>query len=458
MKKFRIFIFAFLLLFISHCLLLIVHLFASRFIGKDCPCQWIYQYAGYAGTPKDMKFFDANTGVLGTDSLKIYRTTNGGNNWNIVLQRQTIFEFIKIDSTTIYARSSTSGAYGMILRTFNKGLTWDSFTVGNSWTANGISFVNKDTGWISGTSGGNSFIWRTTNGGVNFNIQYGGIGFGKIFFLNNKINGEYYGWCSNNSSLYRTTDSGINWYQITSPFVGVLNQIAMINENTGWITANGADRTYKTTDGGLTWILQQMPNIPNVYVNYINKICIINSNIIYGIGGARWFGPGKGCGIIWITTNSGLNWGFQQPDTAYITSEYHAIDFIDTLKGWAAAFSGKTVRTVNGGGQILEIRNISTSIPDKYYLYQNYPNPFNQESKIKFDVAQHTPYPLSRGELVSLKVFDILGREVSTIVNEKLNPGTYEVTWDASAFSGGVYFYRLNAGDFSETKKMLMIK
>jgi len=96
------------------------------------------------------------------------------------------------------------------------------------------------------------------------------------------------------------------------------------------------------------------------------------------------------------------------------------------------------------------ITPISNEIPKDFSLSQNYPNPFNPNSKIKFQIAK-----LSTARLV---IYDELGREVSTLVNERLNPGTYEVNFDGSNLASGIYFYRLAAGDFIETKKMLMVK
>ena len=104
------------------------------------------------------------------------------------------------------------------------------------------------------------------------------------------------------------------------------------------------------------------------------------------------------------------------------------------------------------------IKPISSELPDNYILYQNYPNPFNPGTKIKFSI----PFlPLDKGEaegVVRLTIYDNLGREVATLVNEKLSPGTYEVEWDASNYPSGVYFYKFTSGDFSQTKKMLLIK
>lgn len=104
---------------------------------------------------------------------------------------------------------------------------------------------------------------------------------------------------------------------------------------------------------------------------------------------------------------------------------------------------------VEGQG-INKINQINSNIPGKFSLFQNYPNPFNPSTKIG--------YQIQKNSFVNLKIFDALGRELETIVNEIQPAGTYEVTFNASHYPGGVYFYRLNTGDFSQTNKMLMIK
>jgi hypothetical protein len=97
------------------------------------------------------------------------------------------------------------------------------------------------------------------------------------------------------------------------------------------------------------------------------------------------------------------------------------------------------------------VNTIETKIPEKFSLYQNYPNPFNPATNIRFEIP-------GRGQFVTLKVYNILGRIVETLVNQQLTPGTYEVKWNAGKNSSGVYFYKLESGNFVETKKMLMIK
>ena len=93
-------------------------------------------------------------------------------------------------------------------------------------------------------------------------------------------------------------------------------------------------------------------------------------------------------------------------------------------------------------------------IPDRFSLDQNYPNPFNPSTTIRFGI----PSGVSTPEATTLKVFDALGREVATLVNEKLAPGTYTAKFETGGLASGVYFYRLNAGKFVETKKMLMVR
>jgi hypothetical protein len=99
---------------------------------------------------------------------------------------------------------------------------------------------------------------------------------------------------------------------------------------------------------------------------------------------------------------------------------------------------------------IVAIQNISNELPDSYSLSQNYPNPFNPVTNIKFS--------LPKSANTKLTVYDITGREVAQLVNQQLQAGTYNVDFDASHLATGAYFYRLEAGEFTEVKKMILIK
>lgn len=105
---------------------------------------------------------------------------------------------------------------------------------------------------------------------------------------------------------------------------------------------------------------------------------------------------------------------------------------------------------VYGDTAVTGINNIKSELPSSFSLHQNYPNPFNPSTKIKFD--------LPKGSLVKLMIYDVLGREVAVLVNEKLNPGSYEYEWNAINLPGGVYFYKLKSGNFTETRRMVLVK
>jgi len=109
------------------------------------------------------------------------------------------------------------------------------------------------------------------------------------------------------------------------------------------------------------------------------------------------------------------------------------------------------VKCFNGGnGTVIGITNINTTIPDKFTLSQNYPNPFNPETNIKFG--------LPKASNVKLAVYDMLGREVEVIINNKMDAGSYNATWNAMPYASGVYFYRLTADGFTDVKKMIVVK
>jgi hypothetical protein len=105
---------------------------------------------------------------------------------------------------------------------------------------------------------------------------------------------------------------------------------------------------------------------------------------------------------------------------------------------------------VYGDTTITVVHPISSEIPSKYSLSQNYPNPFNPVTIIN--------YQLPVSNQVRLVIYDILGREIAVLVNEKLSSGTYEVKWDGSNYPSGMYFYKLITAEYTETRKMVLIK
>src|SRR5208283_3788289 len=111
---------------------------------------------------------------------------------------------------------------------------------------------------------------------------------------------------------------------------------------------------------------------------------------------------------------------------------------------------GVSIINVQPPTVLSSVKNAMNALPKAYRLQQNYPNPFNPTTTISFDIPSLS--------FVSLKVFDILGREVSTIISGAMQAGSYTRQWNASAFASGVYFYRLQAGSFVQTKKLVVLK
>ena len=439
MRNLKIYSITILLLFITH---------YSLFI-TNCIAQWypLPVFPTYLET-SDVKFFDANTGVLTYYNYPGYtfgilRTTNGGLNWIYIDTNIVFYDLEKIDSNTIYAVGRGRDIIDRVLRSTNRGLTWTATAYPIDYAFHSCSFVNKDTGWVTGFDGLYK-VWRTTDGGLTLTPQSTDAGRGEVFFYNKKVNGEYTGWVNNSSTLWKTTNSGNNWFQVSCPGTD-LYQITFINEYTGWASIGNM---YKTTNGGLNWFNQPLaPGAININRN-LTKFLAIDKDTIYGAGGYRYINGNRITAAIWKTTNGGTYWGYQDIDTSFHIGYIHCIDFINSNTGYA--FEGNGLKTTNGGGQITAILTNSITVND-YQLCQNYPNPFNSTSKIKYQILKTSD--------VQIKVFDIQGREISILVNRKQTPGNYECNFDASNMTSGIYFYQLTAdGVMIATKKMIMIK
>ena len=137
-----------------------------------------------------------------------------------------------------------------------------------------------------------------------------------------------------------------------------------------------------------------------------------------------------------LTINSGLN---------YINYDFFVWVVYNKLNNGSSNLFGKSVRTLN-----TDINESVTLLPGKIFLYQNYPNPFNPVTNLEFGISDLG--------FVSLKVYDALGQEVRTLANEIRSPGNYNVEFDGSDLPSGIYFYKLEAGDFVETKRMILLK
>jgi uncharacterized delta-60 repeat protein len=204
-----------------------------------------------------------------------------------------------------------------------------------------------------------------------------------------------------------------------------------------------------SSNGLLAW--EKTYNGPANRDDKANSIALDDLGNVYVTGGIDMNSQQRSFGTVKYNSS-----GIQQWVQRYAVSPVYNVPVFIKTSGleniYIAGSSSENFVTIKYS-QLVGIQPISTEIPNQYSLSQNYPNPFNPSTKIKFAI------PVGNDRDRSLiKIYDALGREISTLVNEELNPGTYEVDWNAANYPSGVYYYKLVSGDFRETKKMILIK
>ena len=359
------------------------------------------------------------------------------------------------------------GYSGKILHTNNGGVNWqfqNSGTEINLWS---VHFVNSNVGWITGDGG---LVMKTTNGGLDWSKkQVFPNHLFSVFFINSNN-----GFAVCNGSILKTTDGGDNWQTKGTGSNGLFS-VYFITDNNGWVV--GDETILRTINSGIDWSSQSLVN------GGLKSVFFINNEI-------GWIaGTMESSAVVFKTTNSGANWNLQFSVRDYPNSfyQFNSIYFTDVNNGWVVGNTGKLYHTIDGGNNwITEVINESSHLtsvffindhygwistmggkifsfdsrtsvesdffikPTRILLEQNYPNPFNPTTKIKFGLPENA--------MTKLTIYDALGREVSILVNRELDAGYHEVNFDASNFTSGIYFYRLLAGDFYQTKKLILLK
>ncbi|MDD5363689.1 MAG: T9SS type A sorting domain-containing protein, partial [Ignavibacteria bacterium] len=318
-----------------------------------------------------------------------------------------------------------------------------------------MSFVNKDTCLLADDEPLIGGLFRSTDGCQTWQNLFYQFNYNpdRIYMINKNLG---FMSCDIKYSA-RTTNGGMNW-QIT-PDDSAFRYIAFADSLNGWKTYVNVE---KTTDGGLSWSYQQLPNIPGASYNekVITDIAVINKDTVFAAGGAFRPNPQSQykC-LVYKSTNGGLNWGYQIPDTNYNVQKLYYISFIGKNKGWAFQSTSKFIYTTIGGDDTTYytvIHNQSVILPDDFVLYQNYPNPFNQSTIINYQL-------LISGN-TTIKIFDITGKETVVLLNKRQSAGRYQIYFDAKNLPSGIYFYTLElsgnglANISRETKKMILIK
>jgi len=420
-------------------LLELCFLFLATTFQSDRMIGWVQQTIPRQDMPvRDLQFLDSLTGFLvvskiNPDTSFIYKTIDGGNNWSTIQLDNIYLTSLKFVTDNIgygAGGQDTTSFPGVVKKTTNGGQNWFtvSFVSDNLYLMD-IDFVNKDTGWVCSTDLISGGLWRTTNGGNSWQKQLNETYKpSKIFFVNNNT-----GWFIGNlgANLYKTTNCGENWFAQAS-FNDILTDVFFATQDTGWIVKGigpGQISIMRSTNGGNNWQAVNSPIIPTE-----GRLFFLDNRIGWGGGGLNKI----------FATKDGYNWGIQSsPIRSY------RVSFADSSKGWAG-YSG-LVHTTDGGGPITDINTISTEVPGKYELFQNYPNPFNSMTNIKWSMLNSS--------FVKIIIYDIRGKEIATLINERKGAGKYSVTFTGNNLSSGIYFYQLIINSQPVvTKKMTLIK
>ena len=369
----------------------------SVFHSTDGGVTWTPQNAGSgSGTFNAVQFVNSTTGWAAGDLRFIYRTTDGGNTW---IQTETGLP----DRTRIES----------------------------------IHFLDESTGWIAGrdlrTIGpAQIIIARTTDGGITWERQ-DDLSEGRIegiHFVN-----SLKGWAAgdrnsiNTGTVLHTSDGGQTW-SVQLEGAGNLSDLFFVDENTGW--AVGVTDLLHTSDGGETWVSQR-PGSGTSNLKSVHFTDPLNGWIVGNIG------------IMLYTDDGGNSWNTVPPIT---DTSFNEVLFLDKNTGWVTGMNA--LLKFESGDVTSLIDETETTQPSEIRLNQNYPNPFNPATVISFE--------LPAAGMVTLEVFDMLGRKVTTLASGQFPGGSHQVTFDASHLASGVYLYRIQADNFVQTRKLTLLK
>lgn len=382
------------------------------------------------------------------------------------------------------------GYSGTVLKSTNLGINWVNLT-GNGIPTN-VQLINicspanySNIAFTAGYLGSDTWVWRTTNGGINWTqIFYQAGGFiNSVWMINNNIGFMMGDPVGQRWSLWKTTNGGTLWDStgLFLPQSGSetgYNNSMFIYYPKIWFGTNNS-RIYYSTNFGNNWTIQ---SVPDIYSYAIGGNPLVHFELFFGGGylfkttndGMNWIqinsiGGGDFAGIgttplpvdypqyqlVWYIRNSnqiyfglssGTNWVIEYTNPT-ASMKYHHLSF---AQAGYRMFAVGTLGKISVRDLPYQVKKISTEIPPDFKLFQNYPNPFNQSTVIEFQCPVRSK--------IILEIYDISGKLISVLTNNEYDAGKYQIKFSGNYLSSGIYFIKLIAENFTQTRWMVLIK
>jgi photosystem II stability/assembly factor-like uncharacterized protein len=396
------------------------------FTTTSTHAQWVKQTTSTQQSIKSLFVFDtAESWAVGAGATLLH-TTNGGVQWSPVTTGiQGNYSCIAY-ADAIGANGFIVGDMPRIVMTTDFGTSWNTVQSGTTSALNSIFFplLTFNVGWAVGASG---TIVATTDNGLNWSKQTSTTvnNLNGLFFSDDAFLGLVIG---DKGTFLFTTDKGSTWVpqSLGATVTQNLNAIDFADNNNGWIV--GDQIILHTTDAGISWTKQPFTN-PTV----LHAIWPMDPMTAYAAGANGRFLGTTDAGAHWVDTPTG--------STANILS----MQFANYTDGWASGDLGTILASnppTSGVEKSLAIANVTA-------LAQNYPNPVEASTTFSYFLSERTN--------VSLKIYDLSGREIATLASGEQAIGNHSVNWNLPDLRTGVYLYRLQAGETTLTKKLLVL-
>lgn len=415
------------------------------FISISGQSQWIKKTFPYNEDLYIVRFITPEIGWI-AGNHHLFKSTDNGATWNIKDTIATWKGLHVIDEMTVIFHDYRRG----IRRTTDGGNTWITVDSTVRWI-NSFNFVNSILGFAAGGSFDTADVYRTVDGGNNWeriahqyidNNNKPSSDFSKVSFID-----SLHGWgVTYGGMIFHSSDGGYNWTfqdSTASENFAPLRDIQFTTPDSGLAVGgiSGNSIILRTTDGGTNWISSSIP--VSFTACSFREIFMIDSKVGWLVGSYN-----GGPSYIIKTTDGGDTWIDQTPDPENEYIGFESISMLDEFHGYMVGFEGKFYETTNGG--VTGIAENITSTAHQFFLNQNYPNPFNPSTTIKYSIPKKS--------FISLKVYDILGKEITSLINEVKSPGNYTVEYNAGNLPSGIYFYKIAADGYTAAKKMVIIK